>query len=244
MAAPVVVFTHIPKTAGSSFNTGVARLLAGTDRMHIVTTDDDDTSMLLPKIGSVSYVGGHIRFPVAHRLFGEGAIYFSALRDPIDRICSHYFFAIRHGGLHPSIYASGLRRGFDAFYKTVIINERRLNLQCRFFCDAAVFTDAVATIEQHYALVWDSRRMDAVWPLAASIFVREQNLTVRATPTLEPSYVAPVSHDGAGSLRGERPMNYREFLGKKAVAQLLDDNSEDDRLYQWLIKCGGVFAGG
>jgi hypothetical protein len=126
MAAPIV-FTHVPKAAGTSFTSAVRGLIEPAG-VHALNRDDDDISSLVSRRDAPAFVGGHIRFAVAFALYGP-TLYFAPLRDPVDRIASNYFFVIREKGIQPSIYADGVFNGFARFYDAVIRKAGRVNLQ-------------------------------------------------------------------------------------------------------------------
>lgn len=247
--APPIVFTHVPKAAGASFAEAVHGLV-GSGAIHTLTRDDDDISSLLSRGDVPAFVCGHIRFPIAFALYGP-TLYFGALRDPIDRIASNYFFVIRENGIPPSMYADGLSQGFDRFYETVIREAGRINLQCRFFSDAATAAAAIEAIRTHYCLVWDSERLETAWPLAAQLVLNHGGdasgtVDTRRLGSIPPltgkGHAAPVSSDPGGSRQGERPKSYRDFLGKERVAAIAAENAEDAALYDWLCGEGGVFV--
>ena len=92
-AAHVLIHLHVPKCAGSSINFAMAqarrgRVLSGEphkvmDRLSARTPSDNDALF--------DAVGGHFQWGV-HRYFCKPYVYFSVIRDPIDRVCSFFNF--------------------------------------------------------------------------------------------------------------------------------------------------------
>lgn len=236
---PSVVYTHVPKTAGTTIGYSL-KALFGEDRLAIATTDNDDLSAILPRLHSLDAVAGHVRYPVI-RPHAPDAAYFAAVRDPIDRIVSNYFFVIRHRGIDPDIYRADLRRGFDVFYERIIRNEGRINLQSRFFADTALARDAAEVIRSAYALVWSSERTSEAWTTMKRIILERMGLDAGTEVPQVDRYVAPRSAHGDAD--GSRPESYRDFLGPDAVAAILRENAEDLRLFEWVQERGGIVQG-
>lgn len=240
-----LVFTHIPKTAGSSVNVGIYAIVGGAPNMWVKTSANSDLSGFAPR----RVVAGHIRFPDAYERVGD-VDYIAALRDPVDRVLSHFFFVIRENGLDRSILKGGLREGFWKFYEIINAQEDGQNLQCRFFsrdCDA---DQAIATIRKHYCLVWDIEKTDRAWPVIANLTERSSRprplrLTAadlaRVPPLSERAYEAPTSSSVEDQARGARPQNYSDWLSAEEIGRIRDDNAEDVRLHAWLKARGGLF---
>jgi hypothetical protein len=233
---PRVVFTHIPKAAGSTIG---ARLyhLVGPDSIAVATTDNDDLSSILPRIGAVKVVTGHVRYPVIQP-YASDAAFFASVRDPIDRIVSNYFFVIKYKGISPDIYENNLRGGFDKFYDMVIRRAGRTNIQSRFFTNSARSADAIEAIRSAYSLVWDSDTTNSAWdwmrPMVCSLLSLDDN----PHAPLVDGYVAPRS--AHGGVDGSRPESYRDFLGPGAVDAILSENAEDAKLFDWIRSEGGI----
>lgn len=236
---PSVVFTHVPKTAGSTIGHGLYHLV-GEDRLAVATTDDDDLSAILPRLHTVDAVTGHVRYPIIQP-HAPNAAYFAAVRDPIDRIVSHYFFVIRFNGMDPNIYKKDLRRGFDKFYKLAIKDIGKLNFQSRFLVNTALAEDAVEVIRSKYALVWNSERTTEAWTTMKQIASELLGTADHTEVALVDGYVAPRSRHGG--VDGSRPESYRDFLGPAAVEAILRENAEDLKLFEWVQSRGGIVRG-
>ena len=243
-----VIYTHVPKTGGSTIGSSVINVI-GDDAAYIHTVETDSLPERLPKNDHVSFVGGHIRFPVAFEMFGEGW-YFGSVREPVERILSNYFFALRYKGLGEGITSLGVRDGFDVFYDTDIRRAGRLNLQCRFYADDAKFDTARKVIRNHYAAVWDMSRVCDGWPLIAAVLKADRNAstftvtsaTLAAAPQLLHNYVAPIAESEAEMRAGARPADYRSFLDPETIDRIIEENAEDMKLHAWLREQSGLFV--
>ncbi|MFC7373433.1 sulfotransferase family 2 domain-containing protein [Fictibacillus iocasae] len=79
----VLVLVHIPKTAGSSLTTAIMPYY----QPHEVFTENDNGSFPSP---GTKIIIGHNRFGRYHGL--GPLLYITMLRNPIDRVISHYYY--------------------------------------------------------------------------------------------------------------------------------------------------------
>jgi hypothetical protein len=92
----VLIFLHIPKTAGST----VLRILEheyghdGVLKLYDSVFGDEVAALRADELGRTRVVAGHFYFGVHSRLTGP-CRYVTFLRDPLDRVVSHYEFARR-----------------------------------------------------------------------------------------------------------------------------------------------------
>jgi hypothetical protein len=97
----VLIHLHVPKCAGSSINFAMARARRGrvlsgeprrvTERLSARVPEENDALF--------DAVGGHFQWGM-HRHFTKPHVYFSAVREPVDRICS-FFNYIHTTPSHP-----------------------------------------------------------------------------------------------------------------------------------------------
>jgi hypothetical protein len=93
--SPVDIFLHIPKTAGTTLvrilhrqyaKTGFVSIKAGTSfenaKLQIVREEEERFRL----------VYGHVPFGI-HDALTRPVRYFTLVRDPVDRVLSHYYFA-------------------------------------------------------------------------------------------------------------------------------------------------------
>ena len=90
---PLLIFIHIPKTAGETFNMVLQRHYPGEATFDspsvpfsVVIEQLDNLSE--QRKASVGCITGHIPFGL-HRYLDQEVRYFTILRDPVDRVISH-----------------------------------------------------------------------------------------------------------------------------------------------------------
>lgn len=93
-----LIFLHIPKTAGRTLEKILEREYAAEFTYNIYGYDQSILEAakqlsLLPnrQLRSIRLIKGHYNFGL-HKLLPQGARYITFLREPIDRIVSHYFY--------------------------------------------------------------------------------------------------------------------------------------------------------
>ena len=102
---PIAVFIHIPKTAGTTLNLIIERQYNPQNIVSIQTSQENleavnrlrsDRSIHKRNIKAIK---GHTFFGW-HELLSQPCVYFTLLRDPVERFISNYFFLLRKKG-HP-----------------------------------------------------------------------------------------------------------------------------------------------
>lgn len=107
-AIPLIVFVHLPKTAGSTVNRYLQKShLAG--RAHIEAWQDHQVRAKR-KIRKFDWVSGHIALPKMQAFLADATPrplqFYSAVRDPIKQIASHYNWMIEIFHKGPRFYNS------------------------------------------------------------------------------------------------------------------------------------------
>ncbi len=98
-----VVFLHIPKTAGTTVSNIILRNQYQRDTLFFVDLKKPDAFLNLSEHerARLRVIHGHFLYGI-HNLLPNPAVYFTLLRDPVDRIISYYYFVMRDHQLpHP-----------------------------------------------------------------------------------------------------------------------------------------------
>lgn len=153
-SAETVVFMHIPKTAGTSFNTLAQTLFPGGSAIsHIELVDTQSYPALLQ---NYRYISGHLRFGLLKHHFGcPQTVFYTIVRDPFKQLHSHLKWMIQTAqnpeekffkATNKIIYRLGLRiadvdfssrRSLEIFVNSLDDLEAAFldNIQARYFLD-------------------------------------------------------------------------------------------------------------
>ena len=100
MDASTIIFLHIPKTGGTSLQNILLRKYSKDQTVTNAHTKLEElSSWTESKKNNIRYMQGHFSFG-AHKLLPQKCEYLTMLRDPIDRVISHYYFLLRNES-HP-----------------------------------------------------------------------------------------------------------------------------------------------
>src|SRR4051812_5972736 len=92
-----LIFLHIPKTAGSTLTTIMHRQYSADEIYDIYEVRKSPQLMALPEEqrAKIKLLKGHIPFGLHAFLPNGKAEYFTILREPVDRVLSHYYHFAR-----------------------------------------------------------------------------------------------------------------------------------------------------
>lgn len=217
MTDRTVIFLHLPKAAGSTLNRVIAQQYAPAE---IYKT----AGKPLPVIGSelvaelqVRLIAGHIGFGV-HSFLTRPFTYITVLRDPVERMLSHYHFArkLTTHPLHAEI-VNGLSLGAAA--------RRLANLQTRYLADESVrgtsetagrdaLESAKENVSRHFAVAGLAERFEE------TLLLLGRNLGWK---------IRPVANSNVTRGRPKRRAHSDEEL--QSIREM---NALDCELYDWV----------
>lgn len=183
-----LIFLHVPKAAGSTLMEIVVRQFAGGKGFRFTGSPDNLAgfiAMTEAERASYDVLHGHVPYGI-HTHVPGGATYITMLRDPVERIISHYYFVLRKPDhyLHDRVARGGPRGGAMLLHQYV---EQRTSIeldndQTRYFIEqpnpADRFTPitpdlldaAKSTLGRHMAVVGLAERFDESLVLAQCAF--------------------------------------------------------------------------
>jgi hypothetical protein len=151
MYQQVIIFTHIPKTAGTSFKT----LLRANYGIHCVEankvkrplfTDQDLRFASKVFFGIRAVVGHNLANPTEH-LSREGMVFVTFLRQPLDRCLSHY---------QDRVVRTGLKMNFEQW----IGMEENQNIMVRFIAGSPNLARAKRVLKEQFQFVGFTERFE------------------------------------------------------------------------------------
>lgn len=218
----MLIFTHVPKTAGSTINKAVTDLL-GADAL--IVKNSAEVGNLT---AGVRFIGGHVRNKEMRERFPE-ANFIVSIRHPLHRVLSHYFMLLRN---NPSASAElgpdGPGKAFRAFYKHWIARKRWGNLQCQYICGEPSAALAIAALKEQYRIAWMSEYTSLAWPTIYALLTGDDP---NNSPRLRKQMVGT-----------NTPAQYGGFLDVESLQMFADDNAEDMLLYEWIVSERGFWG--
>ena len=95
---PVLIYLHVPKAAGTTLSTIIDQNYPAESIFHITATPgrsvEDFKQLPSEQRGRFVVVQGHFPFGI-HQHIPSEATYITLLRDPVERLISHYHFVLR-----------------------------------------------------------------------------------------------------------------------------------------------------
>jgi len=240
-----LVFTHVPKTAGSSFTESIKDvygpqeiLLALAGRKSLVDFLQAGGDPL-----SLKYIGAHVKLHDVDELFGippqdQRAVI--TVREPLERAISHFLYHRRHPKTSPLTGSSPSQFRFLTYFDHLRENSGAdfRNLQCQYICPEATFESARRTLHRRYRLAATVDALDRFVACAAEMEGFSSNPAFR----LQTVNVAPRATVDGDVEKGHRPEDVGQILTDRERRRFIEDNREDYRLYEFVAEsCGGLF---
>jgi hypothetical protein len=93
---PLIIFLHLPKTAGSTLARIIERQYTASSILPLYGSSLGEELAAIPQQGMdrLRILTGHLYFGV-HSFSSRPSTYITVLRDPVDRVISHYYFVRR-----------------------------------------------------------------------------------------------------------------------------------------------------
>lgn len=154
---------HIPRTAGTSLRRLAERAI-GKEK-HLENYNGEIEYLSREQLAKYRMISGHFEYGI-HKNYFDRHLYFSVVRNPIDRYISTYSeFLTNPSSKHHKIAAAlnineFLRFGMSADDPS--LRNQFNNLQCRMICGEANFQAAREIIENEYLFVCDQSQIDVL----------------------------------------------------------------------------------
>lgn len=171
-----VIFLHVPKAAGATLHGIIERQYRPTAIFTIEGSrvrESIDEFKRLPETRrkKIRVVKGHMGFGL-HEFLPQPSTYITILRDPVDRVISHYYYALQAGPRH---YLNNVIQNMSLEeYVSNEISPELDNGQTRLLsgiesvdtvtgfeqCSTEVLESAKKNLQEHFAVVGVSDRFD------------------------------------------------------------------------------------
>lgn len=171
-----LIFVHIPKTGGRTVEAMLQRQYP-TERTYDIYGYGSSISEAveglknLPKKGKqqIKLIKGHYQFGL-HRILPQQCTYITLLRDPIDRVISHYYYILTHHThpLHEVVNSrnlslkdyvlNGISTELDNGQTRLISGMEHLHEFGR--CDTDMLDAAKTNLQEHFAVAGLVERFD------------------------------------------------------------------------------------
>ncbi len=179
-----LIFIHIPKTAGTSLRQAIGQAYEPDERLYLYDAMKRDRAMprrdfvVLPEDerAELRFIMGHIPFGL-HQHVPREARYVTVLRDPVDRVVSHYYHyrhVARAGDGSRSAEERRLIESEDVSLQEWVFDLRRVEADNRLVryisgrldvpygaCTDSMLTQALENIEEHFEMVLFAEDMPA-----------------------------------------------------------------------------------
>jgi hypothetical protein len=181
-----VIFVHIPKAAGRTLEAVLERQYPLSARYDVYGWGDDINKAVttLEEMSDeakrrVKLIKGHYQFGL-HQYMPQACCYITMMRDPIDRVISHYAY-VRNNPDHPFRAVIEAQRMTLKDYVTSGLSTELNNGQTRLLsgmeqrdafgqCGADLLTVAQENLARHFAVVGLVERFDQSLALMAAQF--------------------------------------------------------------------------
>ncbi|MEM0925925.1 MAG: sulfotransferase domain-containing protein [Planctomycetota bacterium] len=230
-AFETLIFLHIPKAGGNSFLDFLTPHFRKEDRFDVseglrYTERLSELETLPTKAkGQLRFVFGHLPFGI-HEWLPQQCRYITVLRDPVDRILSHYYF-VREQRKHPMHETVMSRRMSISDYVTSGLSGELNNGMVRLLCgrpDADSLrghgpcqeedlTEAKRNLDGHFAVVGLLEQMHATQRVVSQVLGWDDKEPVRRNQTKKRKSV--------------------QTLRRRDRDAILSKNAMDIDLYRW-----------
>ncbi|HUI62200.1 MAG TPA: sulfotransferase family 2 domain-containing protein [Steroidobacteraceae bacterium] len=176
-----LIFLHIPKAAGTTLHSILEKHYAPASQLSVY--DPEQAARVLPqwpieRREAIRLLKGHVAFGLHRYLVGD-TTYITFVRDPVERIVSHYYYVRRMPSHY--LYKQVMGRNMSlGDYATAMLSDELDNGQVRMLagvvsadsvplgaCDSALLNLAKRNIEAHFAVAGITERFDESLALMA-----------------------------------------------------------------------------
>jgi len=245
---PILVFTHIPKTAGSSFARTIHPLYRDEELLFAIKGKSSLEEFVKKgkAAGLLRYIGGHAKL---HEVIStldisaEDLLPIAMVREPLERAISHFLYFRRIPNALPSAGHLMVDANFEDFFDIARRHaglELR-NFQCWFLSGERRFKVTKKRIEDEYLIVSDTKYFETFCERVGQL------ACIRDRGRLNPITVnqAPIAQNSKETRLGHRPLLYTDLVSPEYARFFREENEEDYKLFDFINnQHSGLFIGG
>lgn len=185
-----ILFLHIPKTAGITLRSIIARQYGASavwsiDENHLDSSIANFLAQPKPNRDAIRVIQGHFVFGIHERL-GVFPRYITMLREPVQRVISHYHHVLKHKDHYLHDYVLSRHMSLDEYVQCEVTSELD-NDQTRFLsgvgstvrvgeCTREMLALANRNLDSHFAIAGICERFDE------SVLLMQRELQWRRYP--------------------------------------------------------------
>jgi hypothetical protein len=226
-----LIFLHIPKAAGSTLHKIIARQYASDsiysiDGLRVHESIAEFKQLPEAKRSEIKVLKGHMRFGL-HEYLPQPSTYITILRDPVERIISHYYYVLRSPEHYLYEQVTSRNMSLTDYICSGITKELN-NSQTRLLCTKAaletyeqgskeILESAKKNIQEKFAVVGLAEKFDETLILLKRNFKWNLPFYIKANITKDRPLKNDISQETLKIIEqyNELDVELYEFISKK-----------------------------
>lgn len=236
-----LIFLHIPKAAGSTLHRIIARQYASDsiysiDGLRVHESIAEFKQLPEAKRSEIKVLKGHMRFGL-HEYLPQPSTYITILRDPVERIISHYYYVLRSPEHYLYEQVTSRNMSLKDYICSGITKELN-NSQTRLLCTKAaletyeqgskeILESAKKNLQEEFAVVGLAERFDETLILLKRKFKWNLPFYIKANTTKDRPLKNDISQETLKIIEkyNELDVELFEFVNKKFQAVITQSGS-------------------